>query len=175
MFKKLDTGSSSQLKSSVTRHLKSKCESLYPALTPFLDALIPKKAQLFKSNHQIDVTLYSLDDKVVLFQYEDILFPCLTWLHTYPDIMRKVQVDRGAIPFVLKGADIMCPGLTSKGGNLPEELEANTPVAIFCEGKEHAIAIGLLKMSTKDIKSINKGIAIQNLHYLRDALYDTLF
>jgi malignant T-cell-amplified sequence len=35
-----------------------------------------------------------------------------------PHMMPQLQVDKGAIPFVLKGADIMCPGLTSAGGRL---------------------------------------------------------
>ena len=39
-----------------------------------------------------------------------------------PKMMDTVQVDRGAIKFVLKGADIMCPGLTSKGGQISSDL-----------------------------------------------------
>lgn len=66
-------------------------------------------------------------------------------------MMSKVQVDRGAIKFVLSGANIMCPGLTSPGGKLDEELDTNTPVAIYAEGKEHACAIGLTVMSTNDM------------------------
>lgn len=42
--------------------------------------------------------------------------------------MKKLQVDRGAIKFVLAGANIMCPGLTSPGGVLDEEVEAESPV-----------------------------------------------
>ena len=42
--------------------------------------------------------------------------------------MPEVQVDRGAIRFVLGGAHIMCPGLTSLGGRMDEELPAETPV-----------------------------------------------
>jgi len=45
-----------------------------------------------------------------------------------PDIMKKFQVDRGAIKFVLSGANIMCPGLTSPGGALDDEVEEETPV-----------------------------------------------
>ncbi|KAJ7973322.1 malignant T-cell-amplified sequence 1-like [Quillaja saponaria] len=63
-----------------------------------------------------------------------------------PNIMKKLQVDRGAIKFVLAGANIVCPGLTSPGGALDEEVEAETPVAII------ALAIGFTKMSAKDIK-----------------------
>lgn len=37
-------------------------------------------------------------------------------------------MDRGAIKFVLSGANIMCPGLTSPGGSLDVEVEEETPV-----------------------------------------------
>jgi len=47
---------------------------------------------------------------------------------TDPGFMPEVQVDRGAIRFVLGGAHIMCPGLTSPGGRMDEELPAETPV-----------------------------------------------
>jgi len=52
---------------------------------------------------------------------------------------------------------MMCPGLTSPGGSLPPPdlaLPAETSVAIFAEGKEHAVGMGILKMSTEDIRKI---------------------
>ncbi|KAF3623633.1 putative 60S ribosomal protein L18-1 [Capsicum annuum] len=127
-----------------------------------------------------------------------------------PNIMKKLQVDRGAIKFVLSGANIMCPGLTSPGGALDLEVGAETPVAIMAEGKQHALAIGFTKMSAIDIwfgvswvipksvkellfcgksgarrrrhkawsvsplaliKAINKGIGVDNMHYLNDGLW----
>lgn len=48
-----------------------------------------------------------------------------------PNIMKKLQVDRGAIKFVLAGANIMCPGLTSPGGALDDEVGEETPVVPF--------------------------------------------
>ena len=45
-----------------------------------------------------------------------------------PDMMKSVQVDKGAIKFVLSGANIMCRGLTSPGGRLPEGLTKGEPV-----------------------------------------------
>jgi PUA domain protein len=35
-----------------------------------------------------------------------------------PFILPHQQVDKGAIKFILSGANIMCPGLTSPGANL---------------------------------------------------------
>ena len=80
--------------------------------------------------------------------------------------MTKVQVDRGAIQFVLKGSNIMCPGLTSKGGNLDEDFEQNTPVAIMAEGKEHALGLGLTKLSRQEIIKENNGVGLINIHCL---------
>ena len=68
-----------------------------------------------------------------------------------PDMMVKVQVDKGAIRFVLSGANIMCPGLTSKGGRLDVPAPENTPVAVYAEGKEHAVGVGITKLSTEDM------------------------
>ncbi|GFY94896.1 pseudouridine synthase and archaeosine transglycosylase (PUA) domain-containing protein [Actinidia rufa] len=65
--------------------------------------------------------------------------------------MKKLQVDRGAIKFVLAGANIMCPGLTSPGGALDDAVAEETPVAIMAEGKQHALAIGFTKMSAKEM------------------------
>ena len=66
-------------------------------------------------------------------------------------MMKSVQVDKGAIKFVLSGANIMCRGLTSPGGRLPEGLEAGEPVAIFAEGKENPLAVGELAMSSDEM------------------------
>lgn len=103
--------------------------------------------------------------------FEGQWYPTMQLLHKYPKMLPQLQVDRGAIKFVLNGADIMCPGLTSKGARMEVELDEGRLVAIMAEGKEHAMSIGHLKMSTADIRSINKGIAVETLHYLNDPLW----
>ena len=47
-------------------------------------------------------------------------------------------MDKGAIRFVLSGANIMCPGLTSPGASLNLETEEGDAVAVMAEGKSHA-------------------------------------
>ena len=87
--------------------------------------------------------------------------------------MPRLRADKGAIKFVLSGANIMCPGLTSPGATIHDEVEAGTPVAIFAEGKETAMAIGYTQMSTEEMREVNKGIGVDNLHYLNDGLWKT--
>ena len=62
-----------------------------------------------------------------------------------------MQVEKGAITFVLSGANIMCPGLTSKGAIMTEGLPSNSVVTVVAEGKQHALSVGVLKMSVEEM------------------------
>jgi PUA domain protein len=92
-------------------------------------------------------------------------------LHQYPFLLTHQRVDKGAIKFVLSGANIMCPGLTHANAKM-NPAEKDTVVAVMAEGKETALAIGLTAMSTADIASKNKGIGVENMHYLNDGLWN---
>jgi PUA domain protein len=82
-----------------------------------------------------------------------------------------MQVDRGAVKFILSGANIMCPGLTSQGGHVIPGIKKDAAVAVMVDGKEHAICVGQLYMSSDDIIKINKDIGILNHHYLDDGMW----
>ena len=64
-----------------------------------------------------------------------------------------------------------CPGLTSKGARMDGDIPVDRIVAVMGEGKENAMAVGLMKMSSGDIRSINKGIGVETLTYLGDLLW----
>ena len=81
-----------------------------------------------------------------------------------------MQVDKGGIKHVLSGSNVMCPGLTSPEGRM-DEVEKGQIVAIYGEGKEHAMAIGITLMSTANIRSVNKGHCIENIHHMTDGLW----
>ena len=38
----------------------------------------------------------------------------------------------------------------------------------MCEGKQHAVAVGLTLMSTQEIRELNKGAAVESAHFLND-------
>ncbi|KAI8997449.1 malignant T cell-amplified sequence 1-like protein [Pilobolus umbonatus] len=176
MFKKFsfseNIASQSQLKTSVQRSVRNKLNEQYPLLETVLEEMIPKKTPIIQIKGHDHITFLSVNGEILFFQHFDgPYFPTLALLHKYPHILPHLQVDRGAIKFVLSGANIMCPGLTSKGARMDTDLPAGSVVAIMAEGKENALAIGVLKMSTADIKLINKGIGVENIHYLTDPLW----
>jgi PUA domain protein len=68
----------------------------------------------------------------------------------------------------------MCPGFTSVGGWLPpaeEAIPSERVVSIHAEGKEHAVGIGITKLSTEEIKQVNKGVGVDTVTYLGDDLW----
>ena len=86
-------------------------------------------------------------------------------------MMKRLRTDAGAIKFVLSGSDIMCPGLTHPDAVMHDELEVDEPVAIYAHGKEHAMAVGIMQMSTAEIREVNKGPGVTTMHVLADGLW----
>ncbi|KAL7271747.1 translation machinery-associated protein 20 [Rhizina undulata] len=176
MFKKPLTGAGkTKLKSSVQRSLRTKLCEQFPLLAPHIEEIIPKKSQLELIKAPDRMSLYVLDHDVIFFQhFDDAPIPHLRIIHKFPQCFPTVQIDRGAIRFVLSGAQLMCPGLTSPGAKLPsadEKIDAGTVVAINAEGKENACMVGVLKMGTEEIKSVNKGVGVETFHHLGDGLW----
>jgi PUA domain protein len=68
---------------------------------------------------------------------------------------------------------LLSPGLTSAGGFLPASLDSEQPVAVFAQGKDHPCAVGLTKLSAEVMRSTNKGIGVENIHYLGDDLWSS--
>ncbi|GAA5990106.1 hypothetical protein JCM11641_007069 [Rhodosporidiobolus odoratus] len=140
-----------------------------------LDVLWPKKETLTLVKCREHISLYTVHGEPLFFQHFDgPFYPTLKVLHRYPQMLPRVGVDRGAIKFVLSGANIMCPGMTSPTGYLPppsSNIPKGSPVAVHAYGKEHALAIGLLAMSTDEIRDLNKNIGVENITYLGDDLW----
>ncbi|EPE06230.1 translation machinery-associated protein 20 [Ophiostoma piceae UAMH 11346] len=196
MFKKEITSAPRQkLKSSVQRSLRQSLLTTYPLLTPFADEILPKKASLLSIKLPDRAVLYVLDAEPLFFESgkpgSDIpLLPHLRLVHRFPQAFPSIRIDRGAIRYVLGGATLMAPGLTSAGGRLPDprktdddidcrddegrwsrELAAGEPVVIMAEGKQEACAVGLLVAGTKDVKDKGKGPVVEDAHFLGDGLW----
>jgi PUA domain protein len=180
MFKKFDpsndVSTSSQVKTSVQRALKSQLLEAHPALTEdIVEELLPKKSPLVQYKVGPHLMLYCRhvehEDRIptdvpVLFQHRDgPILPTLKLVHKYPTLeLKRATVDKGAIPFILGGANIMCPGLTNPGSEMPPDgltkdshgfdepgLAKGEGVVIYAEGKEHAIAVAVMSMSSAEM------------------------
>ncbi|RMZ79618.1 hypothetical protein DV737_g3342, partial [Chaetothyriales sp. CBS 132003] len=147
MFKKdLSAGSKTKVKSSVQRGIRAKVLETYPQLEAHMDEIMPKKSQLDLIKLPERVALYSLDDRPLFFQHmDDPLIPHLKIVHMYPHAFKTIRIDRGAIRFVMSGATLM--------------------------GKEEVCMIGVLDVSTDEMRAKKKGPAISQGHYIGDGLW----
>ncbi|XP_047003369.1 malignant T-cell-amplified sequence 1 homolog [Schistocerca americana] len=176
MFKKFDEKESvtgvQQLKSSVQKGIRTKLVDQYPYLENYVDSVLPKKDtyRIVKCHDHIEILVNTSGELLFFRHREGPWIPTLRLLHKYPFLLPWEQVDKGAIRFVLSGANIMCPGLTSPGAKMTP-VPKGTIVAVMAEGKQHALAIGITTLSTEDIAKVNKGIGVENYHYLNDGLW----
>ncbi|KZS98962.1 hypothetical protein SISNIDRAFT_545805 [Sistotremastrum niveocremeum HHB9708] len=178
MFKKFsaaDASGQSILKSSVQRSIRATLLSQMNWDAETLELVWPKKEALVLVKCRDHISIYTVQGEPLFFQHFDgPFFPTLRLLQKYPSLLPKVQVDRGAIRFLLAGAHMMCPGFTSKGGWLPDAdaaIPKEKAVAIFAEGKDHPCGVGLTKLSSEEIKSVNKGVGVEIVTYLGDDLW----
>ena len=155
---------SAPLKASVAKTLRAKVADTYPNCKDYLDEIWPKKAKVMTLKLKGDnhLSFIKIDEEVVFMELRDKpILPMLRTLHKYPNMMTPMQCDKGAIKHIFSGSNIMAPGLTSEGGSVVPDLPRMAPVAITAEGKQHAMAIGVLSMSScseisKELTSVFK-------------------
>uniref|UniRef100_A0ABI7VVG5 PUA domain-containing protein n=1 Tax=Felis catus TaxID=9685 RepID=A0ABI7VVG5_FELCA len=140
-----------QLKTSVIKGIKNQLIEQFPGIEPWLNQIMPKKDPVKMVRCHEHIEILTVNGELLFFrQREGPFYPTLRLLHKYPFILPHQQVDKGAIKFVLSGANIMCPGLTSPGAQL-YPAAVDTVVAIMAEGKQHALCVGVMKMSAEDM------------------------
>ncbi|AFL67255.1 DUF1947 domain-containing protein [Desulfurococcus amylolyticus] len=107
-----------------------------------------------------------------LLKHSDQWIPCLRYLLKNPQhsiTLPSIIVDKGAVQALLRGADLMVPGIRSIIGG----FKAGDIVAIIDEETRRAIAIGSALIDSEVIKngSVKKGKAVKILHHLNDEYY----
>ena len=99
------------------------------------------------------------------------ILPLIKVLHRFPYFMEVMQCDKGAIRHIFSGSHVMAPGLTSPGGMITADLPTMAPVAITAEGKQHAMAIGVLSMTSDEIVNQGRGQAIEVVQFMNDSIW----
>ncbi|EEC06754.1 PUA domain-containing RNA-binding protein, putative, partial [Ixodes scapularis] len=161
-----------QLKSSVQKAIKNKIVEQFPTVENYINQILPKKDSLriVKCHDHIEILVNGNGELLFFRQREGQYFPTLRLLHkceseTFPGMsvfgMNKKTEMRSPFSAPMKVTPSKSHGYFGQG-----QVEA-----IMAEGKEHSLAIGYTAMSTDDIATINKGIGVENIHYLNDGLW----
>lgn len=114
----------------------------------------------------LDENIIAINDEPSFFYYENKPVPTIK-LVMKEDILKKVTVDMPAVPFMVKGADVMRPGIKDS-----DEFEKGEFIVIVDETYKKPLAIGLALYSSDDIKKMEKGRVIKNLHWVGDIIWN---
>lgn len=135
----------------------------------FLNQLFPKKAKIELIQTEKGDILYAIDKELKIWKTDaDGFIPVLTFLLNHKVNIKTIVVDMGAIRYVANGADIMRPGITQ----IDPSIEKNDIVQIVDETHNRAIAVGKALFNAEDMKSMNSGKVVKNLHTIQDAVWE---
>lgn len=126
------------------------------------------KGYSFNKKDQIkenDNIIYNADNKILIM---DEKYGYLPHLKSIPENEYKaVYVDRGAIPFIIKGADLMRPGISK----IDDGIKKDDIIMIKDEEHNKLLALGISIYNTEELKNQEKGKSVNIYHYFNDDKY----
>ncbi|WP_297068394.1 RNA-binding protein [Thermococcus sp.] len=81
---------------------------------------------------------------------------------------KRVVVDAGAVPFIIKGADVMAAGIT----DADEGIREGDFVFVVEEDYGRPLAIGVALMDGRSMKEKPKGKAVKVIHHAKDRIWE---
>ena len=104
---------------------------------------------------------------ITFFSFENMYLPTLKFIREHSELeFPSVQVDEGAVKFVINGADIFSQGIVK----CLEDFSENAIVTII-NPQDSVLSLGKSLFSSKDLLDA-KGKSIINLHYLGDNIWE---
>ena len=173
MFRKLDVAKLDQTKSSVARGIRGKIAEQFPQLEDeeVLDELIPKKCTMNIAKTDQKVNIVVVDGVPMFFQLRDgPYFPTLKLLHKYLPTACRSSASTRAPSSSCSGARTSCAWAHPRRRHARRRAGGH-PRRHLRRGEEHALAVGITKMSTADIREKNKGVGVDTIHHLGDGLW----
>ena len=123
---------------------------------PYAEAFVSKKSDVVREDHRLFV-----DGKVRFRLHGDRWIPSLELLREHA-VLPRVVVDKGAPPFILKGADLMRPGVVDCEG-----FGKGAVVAVVDEVHGYPVATGEALLSSEDVMRASDGKVVKVLHNLK--------
>lgn len=112
--------------------------------------------------------LILVNGEAALFKHGEEYFPTVRGALKINADRRFITVDKGAIPFVAKGADVMRPGVVA----FDEGTKRGELVIVNEETHRKALAIGIALWSGEELKNNKSGKCVKVIHHVGDELWN---
>jgi PUA domain protein len=113
--------------------------------------------------------IFFIDGKPLIANVKDVMLPTLQFEKAL-QLLPKIIVNMGAIPYVCNGADIMAPGIVKTEGT----FNPNDYVLVIDERHRKPLAIATTLTDSQMALSLHRGKTAKNIHYVGDSLWNQL-
>ncbi|MFX1510661.1 MAG: PUA domain-containing protein [Promethearchaeota archaeon] len=110
---------------------------------------------------------YLVQSEMWLVELQSEVVPGLPALIEKNVELPQVVVDMGAVPHIANGADVMAPGIYT----INEDLKPGDLTVIIDQKNLVPLAVGRMLLTPKVIRDVNRGRAIETIHYVGDQLW----
>ena len=117
-----------------------------------------------------DVSFIVIDKIPIFFGRSGEFFPTLKAVLSSKIVRKVVVVDKGAVRFVVNGADIMKPGIVE----FDDTISKGEVITVVEENHRKPLAIGVSLLDADDIEREDKGKIIKNVHFIGDKIWVAL-
>ncbi len=113
--------------------------------------------------------IFFIDGKPLIAHLKDVMLPTLQFEKAL-QVLPKIIINMGAVPYVCNGADIMAPGIVKIEGN----FNPNDYVLVIDERHRKPLAIATALTDSQTALSLRRGKIAKNIHYVGDSLWNEL-
>ena len=149
------------------RHLSNKeIKQLNQQLSEFygLDNFLNKKDKI--EWIETEQKFIAVNNEFYFFYLDQKPIPTLK-LIIKDNFLPKIIIDMPAVKFIANGADVMRPGIKEIS-----DFSKDDTISIVDETHQKPLAIGQALFSSEEMKTMNSGKVIKNLHYVGDKIWN---
>ncbi|GAB6101301.1 RNA-binding protein [Thermococcus atlanticus] len=138
--------------------------------------LIKKKDKVELAEFDKTTEIILVNGKPAFIKRRGLIFPLVIALYRISNEneedlrkwRKRVIVDAGAVPFILKGADVMAAGIT----DADEQIEEGDFVFVAEEDYGRPLAIGIALMDGRSMVEKPRGKAVKVIHHAKDKIWE---
>ncbi|MHA1771269.1 MAG: DUF1947 domain-containing protein [Candidatus Thorarchaeota archaeon] len=129
---------------------------------------LPDDARIEAGTLEDGSTIFLLNGKILFFEIDGKMFPSLRAVLEGYITLPEVVVDMGAVKYVVNGADVMRPGVTS----IPNGIQPGSVVAIVDERHGKPLALGVAVMGSEEMRAASGGKVVYSKHHIGDDVWE---
>jgi PUA domain protein len=131
--------------------------------------------QLFGDKTNVEVAqtptakIFFINRRPLLAVWKNVLLPTLLFQEAL-QLLPRIVVNMGAVPFVCNGADIMAPGVVQ----IEKDYKLNDHVVVIDERHDKPLAVAVALTDSATARTLKHGKIAKNVHYVGDDLWNQL-